>query len=313
VQQTFEDAMTIANPLMSMTAFASRKGDGAGALQGLSWVWEIRCVNGKGFDLRLRLPDGIDGLEARVRSDLGARVRRGSVSLGLKITREIGAEGLQVQPAGVQAALAALAEVTAQAKTRGLVLAPPTAAEVLALRGVAETRARDEETPPELLTALMRDFAQLLDEFDTMRASEGAALGRILSAQLDQIATLLADARPEADARRARMAETLAENMKRALGAFEADPQRLAQELALLAVKADVAEELDRLDAHVAAARALLAGPGPVGRKLDFLTQEFNREANTLCSKAGALRLTQIGLDLKHVIDQMREQVQNLE
>jgi uncharacterized protein (TIGR00255 family) len=194
VRQTFEDAMTIANPPMSMTAFASRKGDGAGALQGLSWAWEIRCVNGKGFDLRLRLPDGIDGLEARVRSDLGARVRRGSVSLGLKITREIGAEGLQVQAAGVQAALAALAEVTAQAKARGLVLAPPTAAEVLALRGVAETRARDEETPPELLAALMQDFAHLLDEFDTMRASEGAALGRILSAQLDQIATLLADA-----------------------------------------------------------------------------------------------------------------------
>jgi uncharacterized protein (TIGR00255 family) len=160
----------------------------------------------------------------------------------------------------------------------------------------------------------MADLPPLLEAFSTARAAEGAALAAVLGAQIDLIAALTADAAIEAALRREAMGQTLRDSLDRVLANTAGlDETRLAQELALIAVKADVTEELDRLTAHIAAARALLADPGPVGRRFDFLTQEFNREANTLCSKAQSIALTRIGLDLKTVMDQMREQVQNVE
>ncbi len=297
---------------ISMTGFAARKGQGAGH----SWVWDIRSVNGKGLDLRLRVPDWIDGLELALRGELGRALQRGNVSLTLKVMRDglgDGGEGLRVNRPALSAVLAALGEVEAAALAAGVTLAQATAADVLAVRGVLDTSAVETDTTP-LRAAILADLPALLAEFAQMRAAEGAALKTVIAGQLDQIARLTAEAGTEAAARRDAAAGALREALTRVLAnADGVDETRLAQELALIAVKNDVQEELDRLAAHVTAARALLEEGGPVGRKFDFLMQEFMREANTLCSKAQALALTRIGLDLKTVIDQMREQVQNVE
>lgn len=296
--------------ITSMTGFASRRGQGAGH----DWTWDLRSVNGKGLELRLRVPDWVEGLEPAIRADLSRALSRGSVSLSLKVAREAGAaEGGSLNAAALDGVLAALAQVEQTAMARGVTLAPATPADLLALRGVLDTAQPDIDTAP-LRAAILADLPALLADFQAMRAAEGRALSGIIAAQLDRIAGLVTDAAAAAGDRRARAEATLRDGLDRLRGVIDSfDEQRVAQELALLAVKADVAEELDRLTAHVAAARAHLAEPGPVGRKLDFLMQEFMREANTLCSKAGDLALTRIGLDLKTVIDQMREQVQNVE
>ncbi len=293
-----------------MTGYAARRGEALGH----DWAWELRGVNGKGFDLRFRLPDWVDGLEAALRAAVQAAVGRGSLTLSLKLNRHSGACGLAINPDGLQAALVAVAAVTAEAGRSGLELARPSALDILGFRGVLDQGGGEVADTAPLLAALTADFAAVLTEFNAMRAAEGAALGAVIEAQIERIAALTAAATLAAEARRPAVAAALKDNLARVLaGAAEADPGRVAQELALLAVKADVAEELDRLGAHIGAARALLAAPGAIGRKLDFLIQEFMREANTLCSKSGASDLTRIGLDLKHVIDQMREQVQNVE
>jgi len=297
---------------VSMTGFAARKGQGAGH----SWAWDIRSVNGKGLDLRLRVPDWIEGLEVALRAALSQALQRGNVSLTLKLASDGlagGVEGVRVNPGALSAVLAALAQIEQTAMAAGVTLAQATAADVLSVRGVLDTGPAEVDTAL-LRAALLADLPPLLAEFSAMRAAEGAALGTVIAAQLDRIATLTRDAAVEAAARRDTAGTSLREAVGRILANGEAvDETRLAQELALLAVKQDVTEELDRLTAHVAAARSLLTDAGPVGRTFDFLMQEFMREANTLCSKAQALALTRIGLDLKTVIDQMREQVQNVE
>jgi uncharacterized protein (TIGR00255 family) len=298
--------------ITSMTGFAAGRGAGAGH----SWVWDIRSVNGKGLDLRLRVPDWIDGLELAIRAELQKAIMRGNVSLTLKIARDglgEGAEAIRVNEPALRALLAALAMVDATAASVGIGLERATAADVLAMRGVLDTSPVDEDTGS-LRDAVLADLPGLIASFTSMRRAEGNALGSIVAEQLDQIAALTRRAGIEAAARRDGQTATLRDAVARVLEVVDSvDEARLAQELALLAVKTDVQEELDRLIAHVDAARALLSEPGPVGRKFDFLMQEFMREANTLCSKAQALALTRIGLDLKTVIDQMREQVQNIE
>jgi uncharacterized protein (TIGR00255 family) len=295
-----------------MTGFATAKGQGLGH----GWAWDLRAVNGKGLDLRLRVPDWIDGLELAVRADLGKAVARGNVSLSLRVTRDQTGEtvdALRVNPMTLSSVLRALAQVEQAAMTAGVTLAQATAADVLAVRGVLEANQQDDDTAP-LRALILTDLPGLITDFNAMRAAEGAALQAVIAAQLDRIATLTAQAKFEADARRDASASLLREALAKVMAnADGVDETRLAQELAMIAVKTDVTEELDRLTAHIAAARDLLAEAGPVGRKFDFLMQEFMREANTLCSKAQALALTRIGLDLKTVIDQMREQVQNVE
>ncbi|MCW3781082.1 YicC family protein [Defluviimonas sp. CAU 1641] len=295
--------------LVSMTGFSARRGEGCG----YGWAWEIRSVNGKGFDLRLRLPDWIEGLEPAVRAAVARVASRGNITLSLKLARDGGGEALRVNPAGLDAALAALALVRAKSEAAGIPVADPSAVEILALRGVTDQGGEAEETGP-LRDALLADLPPLLDDFAAVRAAEGTALAGVIESRIDRIEALTASAATAAEARRPEMERALSDNLARVMaGAAEADPARVAQELAVLVVKADVSEEIDRLIAHVAAARALMAEPGAVGRKLDFLIQEFMREANTLCSKSGNAGLTRIGLDLKTVIDQMREQVQNVE
>jgi uncharacterized protein (TIGR00255 family) len=294
----------------SMTGFAT----GRGQFGVHSWVWEVRSVNGKGLDLRLRVPDWIAGLEVQLRSVLSKGLARGNVSLTLKVARDGGAEAaMRLNPAALRAALDMLAVVEAEAMASGVTLAQASQADVLGLRGVVEQASDDSDTAP-LASAILADFAPVLADLLTMRADEGRALRAVVQEQLDQIDALVAAAAKEVEIRRGAVAKALQENVQKLLRVSEnLDEKRLEQELALLAVKADVTEELDRLRAHTEAARVLMAAGEPVGRKLDFLMQEFMREANTLCSKAQAMALTRVGLDLKTVIDQMREQVQNVE
>jgi len=293
----------------SMTGFASLKGH-HGAW---SWSWDIRSVNARGLDLRLRLPDWLEGLEPAVRKAVTAAATRGAVSVGLRLTRDAGEGGANLNAAALERVLAVLAEVDHEAKARGLALSPPSLAEVAAMRGVLETSAGEEDTAP-LLAALVADLPELLDAFNAMRRHEGAALKLVLEGQLAEIAALVEDAEAVLDTRRDAQADNLRTALARVTDNLDnVDPDRVAQELALIAVKTDVREELDRLAAHVEQARSLLEGDEPRGRKLDFLMQEFNREANTLCSKSQFQELTRIGLDLKAVVDQMREQVQNVE
>ncbi|THD75077.1 YicC family protein [Thalassobius vesicularis] len=292
-----------------MTGFAS----GTGETAPFSWGWELRSVNAKGLDLRLRVPDWIDGLEVGLRTALTRALGRGSVSLSLKLAREETAGAMALNAGVLSSALEAMRQIEEVAMAAGVSLTPATAAEVLAIKGVVETRATEDDTAA-LRTALLADFETVLAQFLKMRADEGRALHVILTRQVDHISDLVAQAQAATAARREEMERALRTALDKVLAnVAEMDEARLAQELALIVVKTDITEELDRLNAHVAAARALLGETGPVGRKLDFLMQEFNREANTLCSKSQNADLTRIGLELKTVIDQMREQVQNVE
>ena len=292
----------------SMTGFAARQGAG----DGFAWTWELRGVNGKGLDLRLRLPDWIDGLEVETRRRLQGALSRGNVQVSLKLAAVSGTGALTLDGDQLDAVLAAMTRIEAAAMAEGLSLAPSTAAQIVGLRGVLAEPQGGADTAA-LRAALLDDLDAALAAFVAMRRSEGAALGTVLDRQMSEIETLVAEARTAAQARAPQQAERLRAQLARVLENAEADETRVAQELALIAVKSDVTEEIDRLRAHVAAARALLAEEGAVGRRLDFLAQEFNREANTLCSKSGDAELTRAGLALKTVIDQMREQVQNLE
>ncbi|QFS82996.1 hypothetical protein FIU97_09300 [Roseivivax sp. THAF40] len=293
----------------SMTGFAALEGAG----HGFGWSWDIRSVNGKGLDLRMRVPDWIDGLEPALRKGLQARITRGSVSVNLKLAADGGAGKLGVNSDVLSDVLAAIGSVEAEARVQGVSLTAPSPTDILGLRGVME----DTQPVPDidaLRAALLADFETVLAAFVAARETEGQALRAILDGQLVRISELTEEAARRAEARRADQTERLRSQLARVTENVDGiDEARIAQELAMIAVKADVTEEIDRLRAHVEAARAMLEADGAVGRKLDFLMQEFNREANTLCSKAQSAPLTEVGLELKTLIDQMREQVQNVE
>ncbi|NBR52767.1 MAG: YicC family protein [Rhodobacteraceae bacterium] len=287
--------------IQSMTAFASR----TGAMNSASWAWEMRGVNARGLDLRLRIADGLDGLEQAVRAALTARFSRGNISLTLRLQRDDSAGALILDADQLDRVLAALDQIQERAFEKGVTLAQATSADVLQQKGVVVQGRTDDDTEA-LVAALITDLGPLLDDFAAMRRNEGGALRSVLLEHLDQIAELTDAAAVAAEARLEETRANMAAALRRVLDeAVEAEPARIAQELAIIAVKQDVTEEINRLKVHIGAAKALLDDPKPAGRKLDFLAQEFNREANTLCSA--------IGLDLKAVIDQMREQIQNVE
>lgn len=295
--------MTIA----SMTGFARAQG----ATGAWRWSWEVRSVNAKGLDLRLRVPSGFDALEAAARTAAAARLSRGSVSATFCYAREGEAVAVAVNGPALEALVTA-----GRAAADRFGLPAPTLDALLAVKGIVEVieAEQTQEDAERIVREAAQGFESALSALVEMRLTEGAALKAVLHERLEAMAALIAaaEALPErrTDAIRARL-----EDQVRALLGSGAplDADRLHQEAALLAAKADVREELDRLTAHVAAAHALLDAGGPVGRKLDFLSQEFNREANTLCSKSNAVALTQIGLDLKLLVDQFREQIQNIE
>lgn len=295
--------------IRSMTGFAAK----TGAAAPHSWSWELRAVNGKGLDLRIRVPDWIPGLEAGLRKTLSAGIARGNVTIGLRILREDGTGGLAVNDAQLVTVLDALGRIETAAMDAGVSLAPSKATDIVTMRGVLE-QAVVEDDNDALSEILMAEFQTVLADFNAMRGAEGAALEVVMRDQLAQIETLTAQAVTEAAARTEQMVEIMKRNLARVMDNVDGiEPDRIHAELALIAVKADITEEIDRLRAHIIAARVLLEADGPIGRKLDFLMQEFNREANTLCAKAQSSELTQVGLALKAVIDQLREQVQNVE
>ncbi len=293
--------------LQSMTGFARSDG----AREGTVWHWELRSVNNRGLDVRLRLPPGYEALEPIVRERVSKGLARGSVNANLSLTRNAPSADVRVNEA-------ALARVLAIARrlAKEIGAETPRAEALLSLKGVLDVA--DDEVPPEVLAA---EQAAVLESFDdalagliAARQSEGQRLAEIVTRQIDEIQRLTAavEASPARtiDAIRRRLTDQVA----RLIEAGPAlDPVRLHQEAVMLATRADVEEELKRLAAHVEAARTLLREGGAVGRKLDFLAQEFNREANTLTSKAGDQEISQAGLALKVVVDQLREQVQNIE
>jgi uncharacterized protein (TIGR00255 family) len=291
----------------SMTGFARVEGQS----DGFAWVWELRSVNGKALDLRFRLPPGYDALEAPLKARLGEIAKRGSINANLSIAE-------QSKPATLRINEAVLEQVVGlmRALESRLDAAPPRLDGVLGIRGVIE-QAEESAGPDQRetrLAAVSASFGEALTALAAARAAEGERLHAVLTTRLDEIAGYVDAAERSAatqpDAIRARFQKQMA-------ALFESVPplpeERLAQELALLIGRADVREELDRLDAHIAAARDLLAEGTNVGRRFDFLCQEFNREANTVCSKSADLELTRLGLSLKAAIEQLREQVQNIE
>jgi uncharacterized protein (TIGR00255 family) len=291
-----------------MTGFARSEG----VADGLAWTWELRSVNGRGLELRLRLPGGFDRLEAGLREAAAKVLRRGNVTANLTVQREEQPR-LAPDPAALEQVLALALQLAARIPGA----APPRAEALLGLPGVLRpaTPGADSEAAQEAQATALRDgFTAALDSLLTARRGEGARLAAMLTGQLGEIAALRDQAVNEAAdqpaAQRARMMESLQALLREAPALPE---ERIAQEVALLAARSDVREELDRLDSHVQAAHALLAEGANIGRRFDFLVQEFNREANTLCSKSASIALTATGLKLKAVIEQLREQVQNIE
>ena len=276
----------------------------------LAWAWELKSVNARGLDVRLRLPTGYERLEQALKKTTGEKLSRGTVYATLTIRGTSEKLAFEVN----QVALKHVLEWSRKLTNEGLAT-PPSADGVLNAKGVLEQRdLRDDAATREALDAAIKtSFDQALTGLAYDRRREGAELEKVIADELNEIEKLTGDARASekasVDAIKARIAAQLSE----LLDAERVPAERLAQEAAIMAVKADIREELDRLDGHVGAGRALLAEGGAIGRRLDFLTQEFNREANTLCAKAPDLDLKRIGLDLKTVVDQMREQVQNLE
>jgi uncharacterized protein (TIGR00255 family) len=293
--------------LVSMTGFA----DAQGGREGARWRWEAKSVNGRGLDLRLRMPPGFDGIEPAARMLANERFRRGSIQAALTFEETEGVGGLRVDPVALAAAVRIAKEVAAET---GL---PPARIDgLLALKGVivqAEGGVGDATERAKRDAAILETLASAFDALRRARKTEGAKLGAILAAQIDEIARLTTEAGTLAAAQPAALRDRLIAQLKELLEPGAVQEDRLAQEAALLAARGDVREELDRLTAHVQEARTLLASEDAIGRKLDFLAQEFNREANTLCSKSSDIQLTRTGLALKAAIDQFREQAQNVE
>jgi uncharacterized protein (TIGR00255 family) len=293
--------------LSSMTGFA--RGHGVSGPYG--WAWELKSVNAKGLDLRLRLPPGWDAVEIPVRSRAAEVLTRGTVYGTLTVERQGVAPVVRINEPVLAAALATIRSLAGRIEA-----APPRLDGILALKGVIEVIDEDEKEEDRRAAeaAVVAGFHGTIAELAAMRRHEGAALSEILSQRLGEIAALAAraDAAPgrRAEAIKARIAEQVAVLLE-ASGRF--DPDRLHQEAILIASKADIREELDRLTSHVAQVTHLIGQGGSIGRRLDFLAQELNREANTLCAKSNDVELTNIGLELKSVVEQFREQVQNLE
>jgi len=291
----------------SMTGFA-RAG---GQMDDVSWQWEVKSVNARGLDIRIRLAPGAEALEVPVRNAIGEVFSRGSFNINLTVTRVAPSTRFSLNHDLLDQLLGVVKEVEGRVKGGTVQIDG-----LLRVRGILEAveDVESDEHKAKREAAMAASFTEALSAIAAARKSEGERLATVLQSQVNQIAelakrsTMVAGAQPGAirDRLKAQMADLLAGNAN-------LSEERLAQEAAMLAGKADVREEIDRLNAHVAQARELIAGGGAVGRRLDFLSQEFNREANTLCSKAGDIELTRIGLDLKVVIEQFREQVQNVE
>ena len=292
--------------ISSMTGFARASGGDGTA----GWSWEVKSVNGRALDIRCRLPQGLERLDPAVRGAVSTRLRRGNVAVGLRLSQAPDAAAMRVNRAWLDELIALAAEYRGRDG-----IAPPRLDGMLALRGVIEAADQSDEVgAAKDDTAMLATLDDALSELVRERQAEGAALAAALTDRIEEITALTRQAETLAPTRQEALGERLREQVAALVGAGSPVPEdRLATELALLAVKIDVTEEIDRLKSHCAAAARHLLEEGAVGRKLDFLAQEFNREANTLCSKASDAALTEVGLALKAAIDQFREQAQNVE
>jgi uncharacterized protein (TIGR00255 family) len=294
-------------PVSSMTGFARSDGEA----EGTAFAWELRSVNSRGLDVRLRLASGWEGLEPALRKEVGAVLSRGSVSATLTASRPAGQLRLRINTQALEQIVALLRELEARIDAE-----PPRLDGLLALRGVLEPaeEVEDADARGRQEGAILAGFQAALRDLIEMRRGEGAALGALIGGRLDEISNLTEEAARSAAMQPAALRKRLRDQLAELLQAAPSLPEeRLAQEAALLIVRADATEEIDRLRAHVGAARELTREGGAIGRRLDFLCQELNREANTLCSKSSDLELTRIGLAIKAAIEQLREQVQNIE
>jgi len=289
-----------------MTGFA--RVDGAAA--GYSWAWEVKSVNSKGLDLRFRLPHGFDQIEAMARK-LGAEIfMRGNLSINLTLQRPDRPPALDVNREVLEQMISLAVEYKGGREKVDVET-------LFGLRGVIEVIENQDEDEADIAArdaAVADGFTELMNALATARSEEGARMAVVVDDHIEQIASLTAEAASLAEMLPAKRTERLMAQIEELLGSDSpVSEDRLAQEIALIVVRGDIREELDRLVAHVAAARDLMAEGGAVGRRLDFLCQEFNREANTLCSKSTDLELTRIGLALKAAIERLREQIQNIE
>lgn len=297
-----------------MTGFA--RSDGSASATGASWTWEVRSVNGRGLDVRLRLPPGLDDLEPAARDIFTKRLTRGNISATLSFDRGAQNGGLRLNESVLSDVIAAADQIVAI--TGG---ATPSAAELLAVKGVLESGDQVASQDPEAVAqrearnaAILKTLTDAVDGLCEGRRAEGARLEVALLASVSEIEKIVKDVRANPALSTEAITARLRDTVNRLIEANDSfDRERLHQEAVIAATRADVEEELTRLEAHCGAARELLAGNGAIGRKLDFLAQEFNREANTLCSKAVSIEITRLGLALKSVIDQLREQIQNIE
>lgn len=289
-----------------MTGFARIDGTAAG----YSWVWEVKSVNSKGLDLRFRVPHGFDQIEAAGRKLCGENFARGNLSVNLTLQRPDRPPALDVNRDVLDQMISLAAEYKGGRENVDVEA-------LLALRGVVEVVENQDEDEAEIAardTAVTEGFTALVKALAAARNEEGARLAIVVDEHIEEISALTAEAADLAEMQPARRTERLKEQLAELLdGDTPVPAERLAQEVALIVARGDIREELDRLVAHVAAARDLMAEGGAVGRRLDFLCQEFNREANTLCSKSSDLELTRIGLALKAAIERLREQIQNIE
>ena len=286
-----------------MTGF----GHASGSFAGVDWSWELRSVNAKALDLRFRLSATAESFESAFRAQVGAKIGRGTVHAALSLGTAAPRGRVSVDRAALRAILAIPAAFPGRIDR-----APPRLADLMQVRGVIEIAEGERTTAPE--SVLREGLERALDALVRARCEEGTRLGAVLETQLTQIADLVGQARASAILQPETIRQRLTEKLERLLdGRADLPTDRLIQEVALLATRADATEELDRLEGHLVQARGLLAEGGAVGRKLDFLCQEFGREANTLTAKSADLSVTRIGLDLKATIEQFREQIQNLE
>jgi len=295
--------------LNSMTGFART----SGAIDDCNWLWEIKSVNGRGLETRCRIPAGFDRIEEAARKKVKSRFQRGSINLHLQLSFSGGRTTYQVNTEFLKELEAIASQLVSEGKAER-----PTADGLLGLRGVIDTgdAELDEGGREALEAALLSSLDEALAKLAATREEEGAQLLPVIEAQIAEITALVEAAEGSAAARPEKVRERFHKQLELILGETKTvDENRLEQELAVLATKADVAEEIDRLKGHVQTVQDLLKDKkaGAVGRRLDFICQEFNREANTLCSKAGDKDLTKIGVDLKVIIDRLREQVQNIE
>jgi len=298
--------------VQSMTGFGVVTGES----QAHSWTAELRSVNGKGLDIKIRVPDWIDSLEGEVRARLKQLIKRGNVTLTIKLQNDESEQtnSLSLDEGILSQTLNNIAKIEQLGLDQGVSFTPSKAADLLAIKGIMTNKALSQEQLDTLCSEILTSLDPLYNSFLFSRSSEGAQLLKFLETQLDALRAELDNAKALLGARDDHMRGLLKTQLAKILeNTPQFDAQRMAQEVALIFVKSDVAEELDRLAIHIQAASDLLKAGGAVGRRMEFLMQEFNREANTLCAKAQFSELTSIGLEMKVIIDQMREQIQNLE